>query len=205
VNQGDLSSTEGLARRARDEDLDAFEEIFRRYRKRLTVWVSLRMGPLLRSRLNPDDVVQETFLEAHRSLSDFRDRGGGSFRKWLFAVAENRIRDLHKYHTAQKRDPGREIRAAASTGTGRVLDRLVADTASPSSGAHRREQKDRVLDGIDRMPEPLREVLLLRAIAEWSYREIAERLGRSESSVKILFVRGLSRLREELRAPGSGA
>ena len=83
-------TTEGLAR-----DPQAFEELFSRLHGRLEMWIGLRMGPLLRSRLTVDDVMQETLIEAHRSLASFRDRGPGSFRRWVFSVAENRLRDLH--------------------------------------------------------------------------------------------------------------
>jgi RNA polymerase sigma-70 factor (ECF subfamily) len=193
-------STEGLARKALGEDPDAFARLVQRLRGRLEMWISLRMGPLLRSRLTEDDVLQETFLQAHRSLADFRDQGAGSFRRWMFSVAENRLRDLHKYHAAQKRDAAREAQVGPrSAEESEFLETLSAGGTSPSSAAHRRDLVANLVEHIARLAEPLGEVLVLRAIEERTFAEIAQQLGKSPSTVKGLYVRALKSLKDDLR------
>lgn len=192
-------TTEGLARRALGEDPEAFAGLVQRLRGRLEMWISLRMGPLLRSRLSEDDVLQETLLQAHRSLADFRDQGEGSFRRWVFSVAENRLRDLHKYHAAQKRDAAREVPIGPrSAEESQLLQSLSASGSSPSSVAHRRELVARLVDRIARLPEPLGEVLVRRAIEERTFQEIAQQLGKPPGTVKGLYVRALKSLRDDL-------
>ena len=88
----DEPDTQGLARRALVGDPEAFTEMAQRLRGRLRMWITLRMGPLLRSRLTEDDVFQETLLQAHRSLAGFKENGPGSFQRWIFSIAENRLR-----------------------------------------------------------------------------------------------------------------
>lgn len=191
----DGPSSEGLAREAAASRPEAFDALVRRLRNRLEVWISIRMGPLLRSRIGPEDVLQETLLQAHRSIASFEDRGPGSLQRWLFGLAENRIRDLHKFHAASKRHPGRE-----APGADLAAARAGGDT--PSGDASRRETVARVADAISRLEEPLREVLLLRSIEERPFAEVAAALGRPVTTVQGLFARALARLEEELGPKG---
>jgi len=194
-------NSEGLARRALEDDPQAFAELVQRLRGRLEMWISLRMGPLLRSRLTEDDVFQETLLQAHRSLAGFKDQGADSFRRWMFSVAENRLRDLHKYHAAQKRDPGREVSPAPRTDPEREVMQIISTgDRSPSSAAHGGELVKQLRGNIDEMAEDLRDVLLLRAIEERTFPEIAEAMGKSLSTAKGLYARALTQLAERLRA-----
>jgi RNA polymerase sigma-70 factor (ECF subfamily) len=192
-------SSEGLARDAGNGDAGAFAEIFRRYRSRLELWVALRLGPLLRGRVSVEDVAQETFFEAYRSRDRFEARGPGSYRRWILQIAENRIRDLHKYHFAKKRSPclekGNGLKEDSSPAP---LDRLPGSEDSPSTGAARREEADRLRQAIEALPDAARDVLILRAIEDLSVTEAAERLGLAPSRVKVLYLRALRLLRATL-------
>jgi RNA polymerase sigma-70 factor (ECF subfamily) len=201
---GEDRSTEGLIGEVLKANPDAFPELFRRYQGRIEMWISLRMGPLLRAKLTGDDVLQETFLEAYRSLDKFKDQGRGSFNRWLLSVAENRIRDLHRYHTAQKRDPGRERPGGAATDEEEaLLGRLAASGTSPSSGARRKELVGRMIEIIPQLPEAQRDVLVQRALEERTLKEIAQRRGERPSSVQAHYAQALQSLKERMRG-GSG-
>jgi len=174
-----------------------FEEMVLRFRGRLSLWISLRMGPLLRGRVSEEDVLQEALLEACRSYPAFRPDGPDAFRRWLFSIAENRIKDLHKYHTAQRRHPRRE---APTDSERAMLDRLTAGIPTPSSNFRRKELVELLTGGISRLPEPEREVLELHALEDLSFREIADRTGRSEGSAATLYARALLALKRQLRS-----
>jgi RNA polymerase sigma-70 factor (ECF subfamily) len=175
----------------------AFEDQILRLRGRLSLWISLRMGPLLLARVAEEDVLQETLLEACRSYGAFREDGDDSFRRWLFSIAENRIKDLHKYHAAQRRHPRRE---APTDSERAMLDRLTAGVPTPSSNVRRKELVELLTGGISKLPEPEREVVQLRAIEDLSFREVAERTGRSEASAAALYAKALVALKRQLRA-----
>jgi RNA polymerase sigma-70 factor (ECF subfamily) len=185
----DSLDSEGLARKA-SADPDAFAELVRRLRGRLEMWINVRMGPLLDARLTADDVLQETLLQAHGSLHDFKEQGKGSFQRWLFSVAENRLKDLHKYHAAQKRHPGHE--AAGD------FDLVRAPDPTPSSSARRRELVHRLATKIAALPDHLREILVLRALEERTFKEIAEITKKPAATVQGLFARALKVLQHEL-------
>lgn len=189
--------TEREAAVAAGGDPEAFARLVDRIRGRLGVWIALRLGPQLRARVAEEDVFQETLLEVYRRLPDFEDTGPGSFRRWLFVVAENRIRDLHKFHSRQRRDVARVQPRSREEST--VLGLLAADGTSPSSAAHRAELVGRVVERIERLDEDVRAVVVARAIEERTFREIAERLGRPQTSVQALYARGLRQLQDELR------
>jgi RNA polymerase sigma-70 factor (ECF subfamily) len=170
-----------------------------RYRRRLEFWVSARMGPLLRAKLSPADVVQETCLEAQKSLDRFEDQGPGSFLRWLFSIAENRLRDLHKYHAAQKRHPAREMPIAGrATDDSGIAGKLAGKITTPGTRAMRREQVALLIEAVDRLPEDLREIVLLHIVEERSFREIGELLGKSSSTVQTWYCRALDSLRRHL-------
>jgi RNA polymerase sigma-70 factor (ECF subfamily) len=174
---------------------DGFESLVLQYRGRLSVWIALRLGELLRTRVTEEDVFQETLLEAYRSFAGARLDGPEAFRRWIFSIAENRIKDLHKYHAAQRRHPARE----AMTGPERaLLDRLSADLPSPSSLARRNELAGVLAEGIRRLPEAERRVVEMRALEGLTFREIAARTRRPKAAVATAYGRALVALRREL-------
>jgi RNA polymerase sigma factor (sigma-70 family) len=117
----------------------------------------------------------------------------------MFSVAENRLRDLHKYHAAQKRDAGREAQVGPrSAAESQFLESLSASGTSPSAVAHRRELVSGLAESIARLPEPLGDVLVLRAIEERTFTDIAQKLEKSPATVKGLYVRALKSLKDDL-------
>jgi len=69
----------------------AFEELFAQHRTYLHYMVTLRLGPGLRSRVDPADVVQEARREAAKRLADYLKRPTVSFRLWLWHIAHERL------------------------------------------------------------------------------------------------------------------
>lgn len=196
-------STEGLVRRALKDPV-AFAALVEQVRPRLEVWLSLRMGPVLKSRLSEEDAMQETLLHAYRSLGDFRDQGQGSFRRWILSVAENRLKDLHKYHAAQRRDPAREAHPRTEDET-RLMQSLAASGSSPSSLAHRHEVTRRLSEAIAALPDTLREILLLRMVEERTMADAAKALQIEVSAARGFFARALQALRAEIQKDGENS
>jgi RNA polymerase sigma-70 factor (ECF subfamily) len=191
--------TEGLVRGVQAGDPEAFTAVVDRMRGRLEMWIRVRMGPLLRSRLAADDVFQETLIQAYRSLDAFKDTGPGSFQRWMFSVAENRLKDLHKYHAAQKRHPAHEAADAGPTAEERrIVDRLAGDGTTPSQGVRRTEIAERLSAALARIPDDLRELIVLRVIEDLSFREITERIGTDARAARGLYARALRELQRAL-------
>jgi RNA polymerase sigma-70 factor (ECF subfamily) len=170
---------------------------FERFRPRLTLLARVRLGRRLRGKVDPDDLVQETFLAAVAAADDFRGKGDDQTLAWLRAILESRVQKLvARYHTAA-RDVRRERpRRRASPGGSTATDAgPPADQSTPSRAAQRREYADLVADALAALPPDYREVLVLRNIEGLSFPEIADRLGRAVGAVTMLWARAVRQFR----------
>ena len=169
-------------------DLAAYGHLVRRHAP-----MAKRMAVLWGAGPDADDVVQEAFVHAYAALPRFRP--GEEFRPWLLTIVRNLTRNALR---ARGRRTAREAYAAANWP---VADPTPADPAEVAIDAARR---DRLLAGVRRLPESLREVVTCRYLLELSEAETAATLGLRPGTVKSRLHRGLARLREEVADEGSG-
>lgn len=151
-----------LVEAARAGDLDAFELLVRRHQG-LVYRLALRM---LGSEADAEDVAQETFVQAWRSLGRFR--GDSTFGTWLFRIATNRC-----------------LNVIASRRVTVTLDEgHVAVGGDPSETAERRARLHEVMAAILELSAEQRAALVLRELEGLAYEEIATVLGISLTAVK---------------------
>ena len=201
----DLEQTpERLLYLARAGSGPARGQLLEMYRNYLTLLVRLQIDRRLQGKVDPADVVQETFLEAHRDFGQFRGHSEGELAAWLRQVlATNLANVARRYLGTQGRDVRLERELAVELDrSSRVLDQgLAARDSSPSRQAARREQAVILADGLNRLPPDYREVIILRHLEGLTFPEVAGRMGRSLDSVKKLWARGLAQLRGTLGGP----
>jgi RNA polymerase sigma-70 factor (ECF subfamily) len=178
-------------------DADGGPERFRAY---LLLLARVRLDPMLRAKVGASDVVQQTLLEAHRDLAQFRGRSAGEQAAWLRQILArnlaNAVRDLRR----GKRDLAREqpLQAALDESASRLEAWLAAEQSSPSQQAERHERAVRLADALATLPENQREAVVLRHWHGCSLVEIGERLGCTSAAVTGLLHRGLRNLRQQL-------
>jgi RNA polymerase sigma-70 factor (ECF subfamily) len=128
-----------------------------------------------------EDVTQESFVAAYRSIRTYR--GEGSLRAWLLRIATRQaFRRL-----AQRR---------ATVELAAVPEPRLADASNePTRVVTQLESRREVRDAVHALPEPYREVVALRFFADLSLAEVAEATGRPLNTVKTHLRRGLERLR----------
>lgn len=121
------------------------------------------------------DIVQDAYLRAYRSFPGFR---GASPRAWLLTIVRNCHHNWQAGAWRERRRRAPEPMPGAQDGEdeARAVD-LLADSETPESILLRRTEADAVRALLEQLPEPLREVLVLRELDELSYREIAEVAG----------------------------
>jgi RNA polymerase sigma-70 factor, ECF subfamily len=184
------------AQQGRDAARGALLETYRVY---LDLLARVEIGRRLQKKVDASDVVQETFLEAHRNFGSFRGAGEAEFVAWLRGILAARIDNLVRHYVGTqardvRREQGLEINLDQSS---RALDRgLFALQGSPSQQASRREQGVLLAQALARLSDEYREVVVLRHLEELSFPEVAERMGRTVDSVQKLWVRALARLRQ---------
>ena len=190
---------EHLLRDAKAGDAAVLGRLLELHRRYLSLLARVQIGRRLQGKVDASDLVQETFLEAHRSFGRFRGETEAEFVAWLRQILAANLADLlRRYLGTQGRDVRleREIREAIDQSSV-LLDRaLVAPQSSPSGQAERREQGVLLADALDQLPDDYREVLVLRHLEGLTFPEVARRMGRSQDSVEKLWMRGLARLRQ---------
>jgi RNA polymerase sigma-70 factor (ECF subfamily) len=183
---------EALERRLRGGDDAAMAPLFEAGRERLLRMVQFRLDSRLVGRLDPDDVLQETYMEAGKRLQAYRD-DDKPFYLWLRLITLQTMIDLHRKHLGAKmRNAGREIKAPNS---GTLSGFFVGRYTSPSGAALREELRAKVEQALESMDEIDREVLLLRHFEELSNKEAAVVLGIQENAASNRYVRALGRLK----------
>jgi RNA polymerase sigma-70 factor (ECF subfamily) len=190
-----------LLRRARAGDVAALGRLMQLYRRYLALLARLQIGRRLQGKVDASDLVQETFLEAHRDFAQFQGLTEKELVSWLRQVlASNLANQVRRYFGTQRRDIRLERDLAGELdASSRVLDHaLLAPNSSPSQQAARREQAVLLADALERLPEDYREVIILRHLEGLTFPEVARRMERSLDSVDKLWARALARLRRTL-------
>lgn len=183
---------------ARAGDGQALGQLLERYRNYLTLLARVQIGRRLRGKVEDADLIQDTFLEAHRHFGAFRGTSEGELVSWLRQIlAANLANLLRHYYGTRRRDVRLERELAAELDrSSQALDRaLVAPSDSPSQQADRREQAVLLADALNSLPEAYREVIILSHLEGLRFPEVARRMGRTVDSVKNLWARALGRLR----------
>jgi RNA polymerase sigma-70 factor (ECF subfamily) len=172
-----------------------------RYRSWLGLLARIHVEGRYRTKFDPSDVVQQTMLEAVRAWPDFRGRTEAERGAWLRQIlARVLLHEIRRYAGTKRRDLGREVSleqtlADSSLRLGAVL---AASGSSPSAHLDRQEQELRLAEALARLPDDYRRVILLRNVEGLSHEEVARRMERNTGAVRMLWVRALARLREEL-------
>lgn len=174
--------TRTLVERARGGDRAAFEALVERHRARLEAFVGSRLGSHLQAGIAPEDVVQESLLQAFSSIERFRWEGSDAFMRWLTGIAEHVIR---KEARRQGRDLGLRLEPRGD---------VPVSPISTARAMRRGERFDRLRAAVAGLREDYRQVILLSRIEGLKVREIAARMHRSEGAVRNLLLRALGKL-----------
>jgi RNA polymerase sigma-70 factor (ECF subfamily) len=183
-------SVEALVRRSSAGDRQALQALLERHLPALRAWVRLRAGPQVRAHESQSDIVQSVCRELLEGLAGLEWRGEAAFRAWLFTAAVRKLVERQRHWQAARRDAARE----QATPSGMDLAELYGTVLTPSRVAMAREDVTRLEAAFDELTEEQRDVLLLARVAGLSRAEIAERLGRTEDSVRNLLHRATARL-----------
>ena len=177
-----------LVRMAQDEDTRAFDELVRRYRDRV-----YRLSyKILRHEEDAAEALQDAFLSAYRGIGKFKAES--TFSTWLYRIATNA--SLMKYR--KRRDGHVSLDQSQSTNEEAEPLQLADWAAQPPEDLLTAETRQVMAEGIERLPEELRTVFILRDVEELSNAEVAEILGLSVAAVKSRLHRGRIQLRERL-------
>jgi RNA polymerase sigma-70 factor (ECF subfamily) len=187
-------SDEELLSRYRDlgktEDFDA---LVHRYEHELYRYLVRYLG----DKSLAEDVFQNTFLQIHLKRGLYEE--GRPVRPWLYSIATHQavdaLRKAGRHPTVsldQRVGPN-------DTDAGQLVDLLVSDESGPLAELQGQERRDWVRESVARLPEPLRQTLILAYHQDLKYREIAEILKIPVGTVKSRLHAALAKLQEMAR------
>jgi len=184
----DLAS---LIRRAQDRDPEAYDCLVERYAPRLFGFTYRLLG----SRDEAEDLVQDVFVRVVRTLDGYQH--DGRFERWLFRIAANLARDRIRRHT---RAPEMTTLDAEKHGH-RIVRRQKGDGRPTNDDGwegsdEAASESDRLQAALEQLPEPERQVVLLRHYGQMSFADIADMMETPLGTALARAHRGLAKLRQ---------
>ena len=196
-----LSETDTAPSEARSlpDDPDAIRREMEGYRPYLLLVANREISPFLRPKGGASDLVQETYLEAHRDLSQFSGRSKGALKGWLRRILRNNLANFaRRYRASGKRGVGLEVPFDGDGMGGPGWDGLESPTPSPSALAILRERVARFEHAMGSLKERDRLVLVWRSQDYCDWKEIGRRIGGSDDKARKIWKRAVYRLRNAI-------
>lgn len=166
------------------EDQEAFGKLYQKYLKMVYNYVYYRVGHVEEA----EDITESVFLHALLNFRRYQDRGL-PFSAWLMKIAHNLVANWYR----------RENRAVRVSLDSEDAVELSCQAPSPEEVVESREESNRVLSLIRRLPEERQQALILRYAAGLKHREIGEVMGKSTTAVKVLLHRTIASLSKQIR------
>ncbi|MFC0214840.1 RNA polymerase sigma factor [Paenibacillus chartarius] len=174
-----------LIREIKDGNVQAYNELMRRYERKILAFI-FHMLKSSQLEAMAEDLCNETFYKAYRSLSSFREVEA-SFSTWLYTIARNTVL------SELRRNKSQQVSLDQSG-----LTPHADFNAMPEQTALRNEKVTMVREAINSLPEKQRSALILREYDQLDYQEIAGILGQTVSSVKSLLFRARASVKLQL-------
>jgi RNA polymerase sigma factor (sigma-70 family) len=187
------SSDSELTEFARAGDDLAFEELYRRYRGRISAFVRR----YLRDEARAEDVTQDAFLSALRRMRATDSEI--AFKPWIYEIARNAAIDVHRRTSRSEEisiDAVERLRASDR--------RRLVGSAAPESALITRERLDHLRGALDELSDTHHRIIVMRELEGLSYREIGERMELTRPAVESTLFRARRRLEREFEELDTG-
>jgi len=184
LDEGDIQA---LVKRIQQGETDLFGEIFDIFSDRVFRFIYLKVG----DREIAKDITSETFLGAFQSIEGYKASSRAKFSTWLFSIAHKKVIDYYRLQKNRK-----------NVGLDSVSHILEDKSDSDLEKVSKKQKHQLILKYLAKLPKNLREILILRLIEEFSYKEIKKITGLRFGNIRILVHRGINKLKEELTKDG---
>lgn len=170
-----------LVSKAKQGDVDAFRQLYSLFGGSIYNFIYRLTG----SKEEAEDLTQETFVKAYGELKNLRE--DNRFKAWLFSIARNEVYQRARQRTLRVKSLEEEI------------VQIPSQEKTPEEVYLNGELREVVQSALDALPLKLKTVLVLAAIQNHSYQEIAEMVGRSVAAVKTDIHRARLKVRDHIK------
>ena len=208
MTQGEANEPDdALLERLRRGDETALADFFGQHRERLWRTVNFRIDRRMAARVDPDDILQEAYLNAAQRLSFYLQDTSKSLYVWLRMIVQQTLIDVHRRHAgAAMRGVQREVPLDDDDGSFSTSAALAAQLAgsitSPSAAAVRGEVMEGLEQAIATMEPIDQEIIALRHFEDLTNVEAAEVLELRPTAASNRYVRAIARLKAILDEMG---
>jgi RNA polymerase sigma-70 factor (ECF subfamily) len=174
----------------------ALEKLLWAHHARLLGFARRKIGVDWQGKIDPEDILQEAYIDIFSTIGDFSYRGEDSFYRWATRIVDHRFIDHARRWRRRKRDVSREVRAAGSAGSPHqsLLERCLRDTGTPSVTLRQEDALSALMACLARLPDDYRLVVQRLYLQQEPLSAVAAELNRSEDAVRRLAGRALERL-----------
>lgn len=171
-----MDNLSNLIKKAKEGNKDAFGQIYNLFYRRIFRYCKFN----LRQEQDAQDICQETFLKAYRSLANFTEKKGGSFQAYLFRIARNLIIDKSR---KKKEVPLKEYQE-------------IEDDTDLDEGIDKKSENQKLKTALNRLKEKDRQIIVLRYFEEMTTAEVAKAIGTKEGAIRVRIHRILKNLKD---------
>lgn len=204
--EGNPADCDPLAGDSLDEIVERIElgkatvdDLFAAARVRLLRLISVRMPVQLIKRVDPEDIIQESFIAASKRFGEYLAGRKVPVFIWLRGLAIERLIDAQRYHLgAAKRDIRREDAAKhwIDQSTFELLHHVASNQKTPSRLVADQQRNSNMRNALLKLSDRYREVLVLRFFESLSVAETAAAMNTSVANTKVLQFRALQKLED---------
>lgn len=167
-----------LITKAKEGNKDAFGQIYNLFYRRIFHYCQFNLKD--GKSQEAQDLCQETFLRAYKSISSFSEIKGGSFQAYLFRIARNLIIDNQR----KKKDVP-------------LKDNLsIEEESNLDDQIDKKAENQKLKEALDKLPEVERQIIILRYFEELTTAEVARVIGKREGALRVRSHRVLKKLKD---------
>jgi RNA polymerase sigma-70 factor (ECF subfamily) len=182
-----------VIQRCRKGDVEAFEDIVRKYQKKMFN-ISYRMTGDYNEAA---EVVQDAFLSVYRNIKSFK--GKSKFSTWLFTIVMNFSRNKIKQLKSRRHRENFSIDDPVETDNGKITVEPLSDNPSAQERLEQHQRDQKIRGCIRSLENEFREVIVLRDIQGFSYDEISDMLKIAMGTVRSRLHRARLSVRDCLK------
>ena len=172
-----------LIKRIQGGKSELFGQIFDIFADRIFRFAYFKIG----DREIAKDLVSEVFLGAFQSINRYKHQSNAKFSTWLFSITHKKIVNFY-----------RQQKIRNNISLDKVSNILIDETESNLEKTNKKLQHQLILDYVAKLPENLKEILILKFIEELDYPEIQQITGKKEGNIRVLVHRALKQLGDML-------
>ena len=197
----------GLIQQAREGSTDARNQLMAQLRSYVALVASKVSVPELNAKLGNSDLIQESIVLAVEKFDQFKGKSEAELFAWIKVILENEVRQAKRSFRSEKRDIFRErplIQQHGDHSSVQLPKQLVDKQLTPQTFALKNEDQSRVQSALKSLEAEHRQVIELRNWQKMSFRDIGQKMNRSENAATKLWYRALIALRKALEQGNGG-